>query len=294
MPQFDGSPDWFARLFLTFFFYSICGWGIETVYCSVKARRFIKRGFLHGPYCPIYGGGVLLMLFVFTPLARGGGGRELLFFLVATLVLSTWEYLVGWFLELTTGVKYWDYSDFKFHLNGRITPVVCLCWGGLAFVVVYLIHPAFSAAAVQLSFPAMRIVALVCACVFFTDVGFTIHRLALITKLYKTLERVARELRARVASGLDPDGGEYESAVASLRARYEELIARAEGASRLLRRHYPRMSSRRYPELFRDVQNAGAAVRDRILSVRSGGRKDGSKTGSDGGAERETVSGKRN
>ena len=105
-----------STLFLYFCFYSCAGWCMETVYCSILEKRFVPRGFLHGPLCPIYGVGVLLMILFFAPLK----GNLALFYIVSTVVMSAWEYFVGWFLEVTTHIKYWDYSMYRFNLKGRI------------------------------------------------------------------------------------------------------------------------------------------------------------------------------
>ena len=109
-PVVFGFP--ISLLFLYFIIYSFLGWILETVYCSVRERRFVARGFLYGPICPIYGVGVLMMLCWFAPFT----GQPLLFYVVATVCMSAWEYLVGWLLETTTHIKYWDYSTRKFNL----------------------------------------------------------------------------------------------------------------------------------------------------------------------------------
>ena len=126
------------ELFLYFLFYSFLGWLMETCYCSLHERRLVPRGFLYGPICPIYGCGVLLMILFFTPLK----GNLLLFYVVAVIVMTSWEYFVAWLLEVTTHVKYWDYSNSRFNLKGRVCLWVALVWGVLSYVVIFWIHPA--------------------------------------------------------------------------------------------------------------------------------------------------------
>lgn len=113
-------------LFLYFLWYSLLGWIMETIYCSIKERRFVFRGFLKGPICPIYGFGVLMMVLVLSRFTQ----NVFLFYLVATVTMSAWEYFVGWLLEKTTHMKYWDYSDHRFNLEGRICLNTSLFWGG--------------------------------------------------------------------------------------------------------------------------------------------------------------------
>ncbi len=109
-------------LFLYFLWYSFLGWVMETIYCSCKERHFVFRGFLKGPICPIYGFGVLMMVLWLSHFTD----NILLFYLIATVSMSAWEYFVGWLLEVTTQIKYWDYSLNRFTLKGRICLGTCL------------------------------------------------------------------------------------------------------------------------------------------------------------------------
>ena len=99
-PILFGFP--ITLLFLYFMVYSFLGWIMETTYCSIGERRFVARGFLYGPICPIYGVGVLMMICWFAPFT----GNPILFYAIAVICMSAWEYLVGWFLETTTHTKY--------------------------------------------------------------------------------------------------------------------------------------------------------------------------------------------
>ncbi len=69
-------------------------------------------------------------------------GNLVLFYVTAVVVMTSWEYFVGWFLETTTHMKYWDYSHSKFNIKGRVCLWVALTWGVLSYVVIFWIHPA--------------------------------------------------------------------------------------------------------------------------------------------------------
>lgn len=103
-------------LVLYFLWYSFLGWCMETAFCSISERRFVFRGFLKGPICPIYGFGVMVMVLWLQQFTQ----NFFLFYLIATVTMSAWEYFVGWLLEVTTHMKYWDYSHRRFNLKGRI------------------------------------------------------------------------------------------------------------------------------------------------------------------------------
>ena len=123
-----------------FIIYSFYGWTLESVYRSIKERKWINTGFLHGPFCPIYGIGAIIM-YVFLYRYRQ---NPILVFFAGFIVLSFWEYVVGAFLEKVFKTKYWDYSNVKFNLQGRICLSTSICWGVLGVVFVYLIQPGMS------------------------------------------------------------------------------------------------------------------------------------------------------
>lgn len=130
----------FAALVIFFTAYSFIGWFIETVYCSVPARRFVYRGFLMGPVCPIYGFGALSVLLALSPFKD----KPLMVFIIGLVITSALEYLVSVLLEKLFKKSWWDYSTKKLNLNGRICLQTSLSWGVLSVVLVYAIHPALS------------------------------------------------------------------------------------------------------------------------------------------------------
>ena len=125
-------------LVLYFLWYSLLGWCMETTFCSISERRFVFRGFLKGPSCPIYGFGVMVMVLWLQQFTQ----NFFLFYLIATVTMSAWEYFVGWLLEVTTHMKYWDYSHRRFNLKGRICLGNSLYWGIAAYATIFWIHPA--------------------------------------------------------------------------------------------------------------------------------------------------------
>lgn len=185
------------ELVLYFFFYSFLGWAMETCYCSIKERRLVPRGFLHGPICPIYGCGVLLMVLLFTPLK----GNILLFYITAVVVMTSWEYFVGWFLEVTTHVKYWDYSDEKFNLKGRVCLWVALVWGVLSYVVIFWIHPQVEKLYQRVPLLLAYILCGVLGSILVVDAAFTIRQLALISRLVVGVTVAGERLQVQLALG---------------------------------------------------------------------------------------------
>lgn len=192
-PVLFGFP--ISLLFLYFIIYAFLGWILETIYCSVLEKRFVARGFLYGPVCPIYGVGVLMMLCWFTPFTN----QPLLFYVIATVCMSAWEYLVGWLLETTTHIKYWDYSTRRFNLHGRICLTISLTWGVLAYLVIFWIHPAISGLVERLSTVTIHVASGVLLVILLADAAATIRELALLTAMLRKLTQMGEELQVQLA-----------------------------------------------------------------------------------------------
>lgn len=120
-----------------FFIYSFIGWCIETVYVSISQSRFVFRGFLYGPLCPIYGFGALIILFALEPVKN----NVLLFLFSAVFFTSSLEYFTGFILQAAFNSVIWDYSTELLNLQGRISLKFSLIWGLLSLFFVRILHP---------------------------------------------------------------------------------------------------------------------------------------------------------
>lgn len=255
-----GYPIW--DLFLYFLFYSFLGWLMETCYCSICEHRLVPRGFLYGPICPIYGTGVLLMILFFTPLKR----NLLLFYVVAVVVMSCWEYFVAWLLETTTHVKYWDYSHFRFNLKGRICLWVALVWGVLSYLVIFYIHPPvqslFQDIPPWLKYALTGILLVVLA----VDAAFTIHHLALVSKLVVGVTTLGEEFQLQLSLGKAELSEKLEPKADAIRQRYYAEVAKLERSSRRFCSRYSKMSvNRRYTVRHEDIIAAAQLAKEELL-----------------------------
>lgn len=126
-----------CRILLLFFAYGFLGWCVESVYCSLNEGRLINRGFLTGPICPVYAFGAMAVVFLLMPF------RDHLFLLyvMGLVLVSIIEYITGWLLETLFHAKWWDYSDRKYHLHGRICLGNAIVFGILAVVAMHVIYP---------------------------------------------------------------------------------------------------------------------------------------------------------
>ena len=121
-----------------FFIYAFLGWCTEVSYAALVTGKFVNRGFLNGPVCPVYGFGAVIILAALTPLAD----NLLLLFLGSMALASALEWLTGFALEKLFHQRWWDYSDQPFNLNGYICLRFSVAWGFACLFVVELLHPA--------------------------------------------------------------------------------------------------------------------------------------------------------
>lgn len=120
-----------------FFIYAFLGWCTEVAYTAVTSRKFVNRGFLNGPICPIYGVGVAIIIVCLTPFKD----YIILSFVGSVVLISTLELLTGWFLEKMFHQKWWDYSDMPLNINGYICLKFSLMWGFVCLLIINMIHP---------------------------------------------------------------------------------------------------------------------------------------------------------
>lgn len=123
--------------FLLFIIYSVAGWCMEVICKLIQYKRFINRGFLIGPWCSIYGYGALLITF----LLQKYTDDALVLFIMAIVVCGTLEYLTSYFMEKIFKARWWDYSQRKFNLNGRICLGTIIPFGLLGLFIMYVSNP---------------------------------------------------------------------------------------------------------------------------------------------------------
>ena len=123
--------------FLLFISYAFLGWCMEVTCKFIQYKKFINRGFLIGPYCPIYGWGALAI----TILLKRYMEDPLVLFVMSTLICSIIEYLTSYFMEKKYHARWWDYSNRKFNINGRICLETLIPFGILGVAIMYGTNP---------------------------------------------------------------------------------------------------------------------------------------------------------
>ena len=128
-----GWYQWLAFFYIYCFF----GWIFESTYVSVKKGHFVNRGFLRLPMLPIYGTGAVMMLWVSLPVRDS----LLLVYTSGAIAATILEYVTGWGMERLFKVKYWDYSNQRFQVNGYICLSSTIAWGFLTVLLTEVLHP---------------------------------------------------------------------------------------------------------------------------------------------------------
>ena len=181
----------FYHLLWFFFVYAFLGWCAEVGYAATKTGKFVNRGFLNGPWCPVYGFGVVIVLGCLEPLS----GNLPLLFLGSVALTSALEWLTGFALEKLFHQRWWDYSDEPFNLTGYICLRFSLMWGFACLFVVKLLHPTVVLAVDLLPRPlGWVLLAGLCAALG-VDLAATVSAIARLNRRLVLLDELAGRIR---------------------------------------------------------------------------------------------------
>jgi len=159
--------------FLWFILYSVIGWIYETILCSIEAGYWVERGFLFGPLCPIYGAAAVLALAILYKRIK----NVALLFLTGVVLTTGIEYVTSVVLEQIFGLRWWDYSHFRFNIEGRVSLLAALVFGILIVLLVKVIHPRIEALTNRIADKIKIILASVLAGLFVIDFCMTLIHL---------------------------------------------------------------------------------------------------------------------
>ena len=112
---------------------------METLYAIYNLGHFVKRGFLYGPICPIYGYGALMLIIFFNKYQK----HNFKLFIYSAVVFSAFEYFVSFILDAMFAMHWWDYTNEFFNLNGRISIFYSFAWGIIAILFINHVYPFF-------------------------------------------------------------------------------------------------------------------------------------------------------
>lgn len=151
--------------FLLYMIYSVLGWILEVTCKLFQYKRFINRGFLIGPYCPIYGfGAVIITIFLQKYL-----NDPITLFVMAILICSILEYFTSYFMEKFFNARWWDYSNYRFNINGRICLETTIPFGIFGSLIMYVSNPFLIKYITRVDNAILTIISSVIAIIFLVD-----------------------------------------------------------------------------------------------------------------------------
>lgn len=217
MPSIFTLP--LAQVFLLFIIFSFVGWISEVFYVGVfHEHKFVNRGMLHGPICPVYGFGGLVVfcqpLFILD---------SWIFSFIGSMILcSAVEYLASYVLEKTLHTTWWDYSHYKFHLNGRICLLNSTLFGLMGMAGAKILRPILYWLLCLLNQRQTELVSVGLALVLLIDLITTINRLVNFRTVMARIKDFGEELKVRFAEETWFNGESFETMFASVRLHAEE------------------------------------------------------------------------
>ena len=183
---------------LQFFFYAMLGWTMEVIISLILRHKFINRGFMIGPYCPIYGVGGWLI----TGLLGRYENDPIVFFVMTVVLCTILEYITGYLMEKIFHARWWDYSDKLFNLNGRVCLQTCIGFGVIGVAVVYVGNPFFFGLIDKIPYIVTKILAIVGTVIFFVDLAVSIEVMSNIKKVKYTKKDNTEEITKNVKKAL--------------------------------------------------------------------------------------------
>ncbi len=160
-------------IFVYFIIYSVLGWFGEVFYCYLGTKKLTNRGFFYSPIVPLYGFGALLVYLLLYPFK----GNIILFFILAMIVTSTLEYFTALVMENMFHLKWWDYSDHRFNIKGRVCLLNSTLFGIGSVIFLYLIHPFISKYVLMIPYDTKSLIVNLFLILIIVDLYFTLIKL---------------------------------------------------------------------------------------------------------------------
>ncbi len=238
-----------------FFIFAFLGWCTEVAFAAVSKGKFVNRGFLNGPICPIYGLGVVLVYAVLRPVRN----HFILLFLGAVLLTSILEWVTGFVLEKIFHHQWWDYSDKKLNLNGYICLQFSLVWGiACVFILQFMIPLA------DILIGLLPEVAGVALLIFFgglllADLTVTVVAIIGLNRKLRHLSMIAQRLR-RDSDGI---GQRVSRESIELKEKYDEIMAKQSALRIRILKAFPNMRSVKYDTQLEEIKRFSVYLREK-------------------------------
>lgn len=188
---------------LLFTIYSIKGWLMEVVLGLIQHHKFVNRGFLIGPYCPIYGfGGVAITLLLGNFMQTMEKVSLLDSIWISTIVImcicGTLEYVTSYLMEKLFHARWWDYHRFKLNINGRICLETLLPFTIIGQIILRYGNPVFLGLIGNINQPWLHIITIIIICIFATDASVSYNIIHSFKKISNEAKDNTEEITKKV------------------------------------------------------------------------------------------------
>lgn len=197
--------------FLWFLFYSFVGWMYESILVSCQQHRLVNRGFLNGPLCPIYGTGAILGVAIL-----GNVYNPIIIFLISMVGATILEYTTSWVMEQLFHARWWDYSNFRFNLQGRVCLLGALIFGLGGVGVVLGSQPYVERVTDMIPLPMMHTLVTVLALITIIDLAVTVTGILEFEQVLDSVAQVVQDVAARA-------GGTWQRGSSAVSDRMREF-----------------------------------------------------------------------
>lgn len=254
-------PQW---LFL-FYFYCFLGWCVESTHVSIRQKppHWVNRGFMRGPFLPLYGSGAIMMLVVSAPFQH----NLFLTYVAGCIGATVLEYITGVTMEALFKVRYWDYSNQPFNFQGHICLGTTLAWGGLTILMTRVIHRPIESLLYMIPQGFLSFLVFVLTVIIAADFALSFRAALDIRDILIAMEKVKEEME-HMQKRLDVIMAVWEEESKQRRsaaeARLEEL---AENMEENLQRIRERIQIRP-GEYLENAEKEAQEIRDRLMHVR--------------------------
>lgn len=181
----------FSTWLFFFYFYCFLGWVWETCYVSVLKAKWVNRGFMRGPFLPIYGSGAVVVLIFTLPFRTNAG----LVFLVGMMSATLLEYFTGVAMEKMFHVRYWDYSSQRWNLNGHICVTSSLAWGAFSMILTLYGHTPVERFALRMNGNLLEVIVFVLTVYISIDMAESVREAFNLKEVLLSLEESSEEFR---------------------------------------------------------------------------------------------------
>ena len=240
---------------ILFFIYSFIGWLMEVILSLYNEHKFVNRGFLLGPYCPIYGFGSLLLYF----LLKNYTNNFIVLFILTMFICSLLEYTTSYIMEKIFGARWWDYSNRKFNINGRVCLIGAVVFGTLSLILIKLVHPLVLKMIGMMSDTLFHTIVIALAVIFITDNVVTIAGFCHFDKKIKKFadelklqtEKLSENIKAKTENIKSKTNIQVPSVFSDIQ---ENLAKKFNFQEKRMLKAFPKFKSINYNEVLEDLK----------------------------------------